>query len=158
MLYTAQEPANTNLQVREDTVKQIKTPHLILLRARCRQRSFGEDMNRGVYVERLSEVSARPRPCNDCPVMLRQGSTHMNERSSRSHAVGHLTHVGFPSLKGQRLQVFTLYVEAGHPVCFGPWHVFCFMPHCFMLPLASTAAVGLQSSCFMIRNISSSGC
>ena len=75
MLYTAQEPANTNLQVREDTVKQIKTPHLILLRARCRQRSFGEDMNRGVYVERLSEVTvgslteafqARPRGSRRC--------------------------------------------------------------------------------------------
>ena len=149
---TAQEPANTNLQVREDTVKRI------LFRARCRQhilhdentttslgrayaRTHGEDMNRGVYVERLSEVTVgslteafqaghkRSRCPNrhplcarsfierppgtlawvaataswcgprsnreaDCAVMPQQGSTHMNERSSRSHAVGHLTHVG----------------------------------------------------------------
>jgi len=68
------EPANTNLQVRED-------------------------MNRGVYVERLSEVTvgslteafqALWRGLQQRQV----GSTHMNERSSRSHAV------------------FTLYVEA----------------------------------------------
>ncbi|CAE7463878.1 KIF15 [Symbiodinium natans] len=68
------EPSNTNLQVRED-------------------------MNRGVYVERLSEVTvgslteafqALWRGLQQRQV----GSTHMNERSSRSHAV------------------FTLYVEA----------------------------------------------
>eukprot|EP00439_Symbiodinium_sp_Y106_P047126 s768_g6.t1 len=82
------EPANTNLQVRED-------------------------MNRGVYVERLSEVTvgslteafqALWRGLQQRQV----GSTHMNERSSRSHAV------------------FTLYVEAGDRICDVPsellWH------------------------------------
>eukprot|EP00931_Biecheleriopsis_adriatica_P005281 TRINITY_DN106805_c0_g1_i1.p1 TRINITY_DN106805_c0_g1~~TRINITY_DN106805_c0_g1_i1.p1 ORF type:complete len:1409 (-),score=319.95 TRINITY_DN106805_c0_g1_i1:109-4335(-) len=68
------EPSNTNLQVRED-------------------------MNRGVYVERLSEptVSSLTEAFQALWRGLQQrhvGSTHMNERSSRSHAV------------------FTLYVEA----------------------------------------------
>uniref|UniRef100_A0A7S4QXU1 Kinesin-like protein n=1 Tax=Alexandrium monilatum TaxID=311494 RepID=A0A7S4QXU1_9DINO len=61
------EPNNTNLQIRED-------------------------MNRGVYVERLSEppVSSLTEAFRALWRGLQQrhvGATHMNERSSRSHAV-----------------------------------------------------------------------
>eukprot|EP00435_Cladocopium_sp_Y103_P043414 s3508_g12.t1 len=62
------------------------------------------DLTRGVYVERLSEVavSSLPEAFQVLWRGLRQrqvGSTHMNEKSSRSHAV-------------PGAQVFTLYVEA----------------------------------------------